>query len=73
MVEKDIIKVLRRVRKEKKMTLILVSDLLGIHRNSLSRIESGKVVNVRYEFIERYAEVLGFDLVLIHRVTKKDD
>lgn len=68
MIEKDIIKVLSKVRKEKKITFIEASESLGLHRNSLSRLESGKVKNVRYEFINRYAELLGYDLILIHRL-----
>lgn len=68
MLEKDVLKILKRVRKEKKMTLIQTSELLGIHRNSLSRIEKGHIENVKYEFMERYASVLGYDLTLIHKV-----
>lgn len=68
MIEKDIIKVLSKVRREKKITFIEASESLGLHRNSLSRLELGKVKNVRYEFINRYAELLGYDLVLIHRL-----
>jgi len=68
MLEKDIIKVLSTVRKEKKITFIEASESLGLHRNSLSRLESGKVNNVRYEFIDRYAKLLGYDLILIHRI-----
>jgi len=68
MTEKDIIKILKRVRKEKRMTLIVTSELLGIHRNSLSRIEKGIIDNVKYEFVERYASILGYDLTLIHKV-----
>ena len=68
MVEKDVIKVLSKVRKERKMTFIQASEDLGIHRNSLSRIESGRINNVKYEFLNRYAGILGYDLVLIHKV-----
>ena len=68
MTEKEILKVLSKTRRERKMTLISTSALLGIHRNSLSRIESGKIINVKYEFVERYAKVLDYDLTLIHKV-----
>ena len=66
MTEKEAIKVLKTRRKEKGLTLIEVSKSLGIHRNSLGRMESGKIQNIKYEFIERYAKLLGYELVLIH-------
>lgn len=68
MTEKEILGILMKTRKERKLTLMSVSEDLGIHRNSLSRIESGKIENVKYEFVERYAKVLDYDLTLIHKV-----
>ena len=67
MTEKEFLEILKRTRKDRKITLSKASELLGIHRNSLSRIERGKIANVKFDFICRYAAILDCEVVLIHR------
>lgn len=66
--ERRVLNKLRNIRRERKITLQDMAFTLGIHRNSLSRIEKGKIENVRYEFVKDYAEALGLELTLISRV-----
>ena len=65
--EYSILKVLKDTRKSKGVTLVEVSKVLKVHRNTLSRIESGKCAGVKYDVISRYADYLELELVLIHK------
>lgn len=41
-----------------------IAEKIGIGRDYLSKLENGKFI-CRYEFLERYAEALGFRLGLV--------
>lgn len=63
-----VIQALKERRKSQKITLTDLSKHLGIHRNSLGRIEAGETEGVRYEILEKYALHIGLDLTLIHKL-----
>lgn len=60
-----------RIRQKKKAKD--VSFALGIHAASLCRLEKGTNEKMRYDFVQKYADVLGLRLELFMDVVKRED
>lgn len=53
-------------RLKQNITQEYIAQQTGIRRDYISKIESGKFI-CRYEFIEKYAAALGFELGLVKK------
>lgn len=61
---------LREILKREKITAYQVTKDLGIDRGQLSRFLNGKV-NISLNLLERIADHLGYDLLLVKRPSRK--
>ena len=66
--KKRIIEVLREKRRSEKRKIQDVAKELGVHRNTLGRIESGETDIVSYDLVCQYAHILGMELILTYKV-----
>ena len=62
--------ILRVVRKNKNISLIELSIMVGINRNRLGMIERGIVVP-RLDLLEKICDVLGLELRLLIKTEKE--
>ena len=62
-----VISVLREKRRSEKRKIQDVAKDLGVHRNTLGRIESGETEVVSYDLVCQYAHVLGMELILTYK------
>lgn len=65
--KKRIIEVLREKRRSEKRKIQDVAKELGVHRNTLGRIESGETDIVSYDLLCQYAQILGMELILTYK------
>ena len=56
------IRVLKEERRLRKIRIQDAAKSLGVHRNTLGRIESGETEIVSYDLIESYANLLDMEL-----------
>lgn len=50
---------IKEIRKSKDMTLLQLSELLGVSESTVQRYESGNIKNLKYETIVALAELFG--------------
>lgn len=60
----DVLQQLRAAREEKGLSLADVTDLTGMDRSALSKLETGQRSNPTVETLVRYAEAVGKRLVV---------
>lgn len=53
---------MRKHRKEKKMTIQQVADKMGKAKNSISLLELGKT-GIEVETLQKYCEIIGYDWI----------
>jgi transcriptional regulator with XRE-family HTH domain len=63
-----IVKQLRAIRKERRITQDALASKVGYAKNSLAESEIGKR-NPRFDMVMHWAEALGYDIVLKERST----
>ena len=50
---------IRKIRKEKGLTLIQVAEKLGVSESTVQRYESGNIKNLKYETMAALADIFG--------------
>lgn len=60
----ELLKELRAAREKKGLSLADLTELTGMDRSALSKLETGQRPNPTLETLERYAEVVGKRLVV---------
>jgi len=55
---------MRIARKERKLTLAQLAEMVSISRKTLGEIEAGTVVDIGIRKVERVLEVLGLELTV---------
>ena len=60
----ELLKQLKTAREEKGLTLSNLTDLTGMDRSALSKLENGQRANPTIETLARYAEAVGKRLVV---------
>ena len=61
---------MRKHRKEKKMTIQEVADRMGKAKNSVSLLELGKT-GIEIETLQKYCDVIGYDWITL--IKEADD
>lgn len=56
------IRLLKEERRRRKIQIQDAAKSLGVHRNTLGRVESGETEIVSYDLIESYANLLDLEL-----------
>jgi transcriptional regulator with XRE-family HTH domain len=59
---------MRKHRKEKKMTIQEVADRMGKAKNSVSLLELGKT-GIEIETLQKYCDVIGYDWITLIKET----
>lgn len=62
----DIVKILTKERKLQKVSQQKVANFIGISKSLISRLESGKSIP-NYNFIQQYADLLGYEIRLLKK------
>lgn len=59
--ENNVGEIIRKIRKEKKMTLVQIAEITGLSHPYLSQLENGKKKNPSFETLDKIAQSLGMD------------
>ncbi len=57
----------RELRKEKKMSQETLAELVGLSRNTLSKLENGYIANISIVALDKVLNQLGYELEIKHR------
>ncbi len=60
---------IRSLREEKGFSQDELADIMGIHRSTISKIETGKFA-ITIDYLVKFAWYLGFELSLISKVKR---
>lgn len=64
---------IRKLRKERGLTLLQVADRLGVTESTVQRYESGNIKNLKYETMVELAELFGVSPAFLMGWTSEDN